>query len=458
MVYLNTLLLFFIVFHEEVCGHSKAKLNKIHKTVKNISKDISHLSEDHCVEAQFIVDTCNQQLSVGADPDENFSNFQDCLSETLNSTTLCGINEDIFVIHGCPSCQTYVNNVDDCGAPTFPPPSCDFIKAEETIKCIERNVSRIPIWPPFPIYANCTKCVCPNLEYRPNWNNSCELEECSRPQAILRSGGSSESNFVEVINENGESVCILNSLRSSRTFHTMDGDTLCGGKESRKSCLKLRNGEWIEIPWELNQERYNHVSWKKSNNDIVLMGGEGSLQTSEVLTDVGSNDGFQLKYSTSDACSIQFENYVLITGGYYTLSIVSKYNEIGWLEDLPSLNDERHSHGCGHYYNSNNELVYLVVGGSNLETITSSTETFTEGSSQWIVAAATPIEGMGIRGVSLNNEIFLTGGYYNGEYSRKIYKFDDEDWIPVGQANETHAFHALSVIPFMEVEPYCNVS
>jgi len=455
MVYLNTLLLFLIGFHEEVFGHSRKKLNKIHQIVKTNRIGINRLSEGNCVQPQYVVDTCNQQLNVdpGADPDENLSNFYDCFNETASN--LCETGDLVFV--PCFACQSAVNNAPKCGGPHSTP--CNFTAAINTIKCIERNVKMV-LLKPFNFFANCSRCVCPCLPFRPGWRDSCEVKECKKIEAIVSTGGSSESNFVEVFNENGESVCVINSLTSSRTFHTMDGDTLCGGKESRKSCLKLRNGEWNEIPWELNKERYRHVSWKKSNNDIVLMGGEGSLLTSEILTGVGSNDGFQLKYSTSDACSIQFENYVLITGGHYTLTTVSKYDEIGWLEDFPSLNDGRHSHGCGHYYNSNNDLVYLVVGGSNLETITSSTELFTEGASQWMVAATTPIEGMGIRGVSLNNEIFLTGGYYDGEYSRQIYKFDDadEDWIPVGQAIETHAFHALSVIPFMEVEPYCNGS
>ena len=36
---------------------------------------------------------------------------------------------------------------------------------------------------------------------------------------------------------------------------------------------------------------------------------------------------------------------------------VSVYNINGWMEDLPSMQDKRASHGCGHYINNNNQMV-----------------------------------------------------------------------------------------------------
>ena len=62
-----------------------------------------------------------------------------------------------------------------------------------------------------------------------------------------------------------------------------------------------------------------------------------------------------------DACSIQFNEKVIVTGGLYTTRTVSVYNIEGWMEDLPDLNTGRLYHGCGHYVDNNNNIVRLVL-------------------------------------------------------------------------------------------------
>ena len=42
---------------------------------------------------------------------------------------------------------------------------------------------------------------------------------------------------------------------------------------------------------------------------------------------------------------------------YFTRAEVSVYNSGGWVEDLPGLNTGRHGHGCGHFVNTDNEVV-----------------------------------------------------------------------------------------------------
>ena len=61
------------------------------------------------------------------------------------------------------------------------------------------------------------------------------------------------------------------------------------------------------------------------------------------------------------ACSIQFNEKVIVTGGYYTETTVSVYDIGGWVEDLPDLNTGRLEHGCGHYVDNNNDIVRLVL-------------------------------------------------------------------------------------------------
>ena len=59
----------------------------------------------------------------------------------------------------------------------------------------------------------------------------------------------------------------------------------------------------------------------------------------------------------SDACSIQLEDIVILTGGVSTENTVSVYSTDGWLEDLPDLLTGRYDHGCGHYVNNDDKLV-----------------------------------------------------------------------------------------------------
>ena len=46
------------------------------------------------------------------------------------------------------------------------------------------------------------------------------------------------------------------------------------------------------------------------------------------------------------ACSITLDDHVVITGGYDTMTRVSRYEESGFVRNMPSLNNGRDNHGC----------------------------------------------------------------------------------------------------------------
>ena len=91
------------------------------------------------------------------------------------------------------------------------------------------------------------------------------------------------------------------------------------------------------------------------------------------------------------------------------------------------MNSARKNHGCGHYINSNDDLVkkcwleeifisyifqvYLVTGGFGL----SSTELLVSGAAAWRELAGgdgdLPTVLHGIRGVSLDNKLFMIGNH-----------------------------------------------
>ena len=61
----------------------------------------------------------------------------------------------------------------------------------------------------------------------------------------------------------------------------------------------------------------------------------------------------------SEACAIELDDKVIVTGGVHNSLTVSVYNSAGWVEDLPNMQQGRFDHGCGHFINGNNEMEWF---------------------------------------------------------------------------------------------------
>merc|ERR1712198_66262 len=114
---------------------------------------------------------------------------------------------------------------------------------------------------------------------------------------------------------------------------------------------------------------------------------------------------------TTGQCNIQFDDYVVITGGGYGDSSYSTtvvaYNDDGFLYYLPPLVEGRAFHGCGHYIDNDGNMVYLVTGGvinsTSTITDTATTELSINGGA-WKPSGDLPTPRIGLRCVSLNNK------------------------------------------------------
>merc|ERR1719320_2144659 len=116
-----------------------------------------------------------------------------------------------------------------------------------------------------------------------------------------------------------------------------------------------------------------------------------------------------MKYNTRYACAITDKTTVIITGGEMTPRIVSRYGTGGHIEDLPSLNQGRHDHGCGAYTDDSGEQMFLVVGGLYKgQTYISSTELLPRSSSAWVTVNNLPKSLSGVRGATLGGSLYLT--------------------------------------------------
>jgi len=86
-----------------------------------------------------------------------------------------------------------------------------------------------------------------------------------------------------------------------------------------------------------------------------------------------------------------------------------------------------------------------------------------ENSQNWLSpkSANLPSKRTGPRAISLNNDIFITGGALKSK-SSEIYSdilfFDKKTkkWVKTGDLNQPRYGHALAVLPFNEVKPYCH--
>ena len=114
-------------------------------------------------------------------------------------------------------------------------------------------------------------------------------------EGILITGGYDTGTIVEVIFGNG-THCTLPSLPHGRIWHSQSGLTACGGSDSpaRETCTTFSSGAWA-TSHNLMEKRLRHVSWN-SPTGIMLLGGLGSEQTTELLSSTSTSAQFDLPY------------------------------------------------------------------------------------------------------------------------------------------------------------------
>ena len=256
--------------------------------------------------------------------------------------------------------------------------------------------------------------------------------------------------------------------------HTQSGLVACGGGESEttKICQTFSSGHW-EKTHTLLKSRNLHIAWS-SPFGTLLMGGSlcsgqlPSCKTTEVINDFGeSRAGFELTHKINSGCAIHMEEKFIITGGVGSSGSVYAYNMQGLIkeEKYPNLlSGTRYYHGCGHYFNNDNILVYLVTGGYNWIPVTlSSTEIFFSGGNSWIEVKELPLPMYGLSGISIHNQVIMTGGVekyglLKTKSTNKVFSFDitSEQWIHIGNMTGERCKHGISLVPVEEIAEYCK--
>ena len=121
--------------------------------------------------------------------------------------------------------------------------------------------------------------------------------------AIIITGGEgdrdTELSSVEVVSPSGVPLpCTVPPLPNPRDSHTQDGEVACGGFYPLPTCVSLTASGWA-TSHNLVDRRYDHMSWR-SPAGLLLMGGQYSRRTTELLSDTNSSSSpsFDLEYDT----------------------------------------------------------------------------------------------------------------------------------------------------------------
>jgi len=329
--------------------------------------------------------------------------------------------------------------------------SSEQVKTHEKVNQLQRDISKI-----LNVTSDVASSDAENPDSTDNLDNKFQEEE--EEKVIVVSGGYSTYTTVEAISLDGTPLCTLPDLPDARRRHTMDGHLLCGGYDTYTSCLHYIAGKWTRFRRNFVKSRSYHVSWMRPDGEVVLLGGEYSMKTSEVVTASGEQRSYDLKHNTYYACAIKLDKFVIITGGKYSKTLVSKYDMNGWMKDLATLNTGRYNHGCGFYYRDTNELTYLVTGGhDNGGHRILSTEIMSSSLARWVYVGNLPTAMYGLKGISISNQIFITGGS-NGTDIADILKYNPatDQWEKTGNMNTARHNHAVAALPLKEVEPFCS--
>merc|ERR1719341_358738 len=224
-----------------------------------------------------------------------------------------------------------------------------------------------------------------------------------------------------------------------RYYHTMDSLYICGGK--RSNCLHFFEGEW-SLYFEMEDSFEGHSSWE-TDLGILLLGGAIWGRSSKFVPTNGEESGpsIELAHKSRYACAMPdlTSDSAILTGGSVGESYVARYDLNGFVEALPSMLVARQHHGCGSYLRPDGTQVYMVAGGNARNgfdySLTASTEMLTSGADTWVLATPLPTARSGLKGVSVDNRVYMTGGgSYTDEDDSDIVYDDILEWQDEEQA------------------------
>jgi len=264
---------------------------------------------------------------------------------------------------------------------------------------------------------------------------------------------------VEAFNPGTGRSCSLPDLAQEMEHHSHCDRLICRDR----SCIKIHSsGSSSPASVSLRERRSKHMCWSLPGGEVMLIGGEYSQYTSEVVSADGSStksNWWSLAHKTYSACGVGVGEHFIITGGEdryrrdWALNNVVRYGRHGDFKELPRLNVRRSYHACATYLTDNGQNVLLVSGGwNNRAKYLDSTEIMVD-FTYWKPAAYLPSPRSGLQAASLDNKVFVFGGYKASnsilslEASKSILSYDPDSnrWETAGSMTLPRYDHAVAV-------------
>merc|ERR1719300_1167394 len=368
-------------------------------------------------------------------------------------------------------------------------PQREILSNEEILKNIEKilvnanqNISQIEIsikgtskkteccaCPPSP--SSTTSTTPPSAPQQPTYSTTTTttvpVPTCiSTKPAIIVSGGWPNKKSVELYHSNFTHWLTLPNLIDDRAAHTQNGLLACGGTYSGQNCETLNLGVNTWKEFALDIDRHYHTSWSRPSGAILFGGWSHEAQISAVkVTGTKHSTAFSLNDETYGSCAIELPTKVIISGGAMgaeTIHDVHVYNDKGFVGSLAPLKQGRRDHACGYYKTSKGTEVYIVVAGLDWPNYLDSTEMFDGSSWNYVKSAKFPHRIDGIRGISIDNKIYVTGGHNGHKSYNFLFQYDNkqEKWEKLNEVAlvKERAYHAVSLLDVCSLTPLTNES
>lgn len=287
---------------------------------------------------------------------------------------------------------------------------------------------------------------------------------------ILIAAGRNKNGYLrstEEFNPWMKETSLVGDISADRHSPSFCNNFLCGGNPAVRSCEKFDGiSSFKAMSVSLVEPRSSHMCWGLQSGEVLLLGGQQSPTTTEVISADGtsSKGDFTLPFEISFACGVEMGDKFVVTGGmnhsswYNGVSTVVEFSLSGSYRHLTEMNIGRRSHACSKFVTDSGDIALMVVGGAPSHDATevpqlTSVEIMVK--STWYKKEPLPSPRYYLAAATLDNSVSVFGGAFHDEgyiYHDEIFTYtysgltQNGTWNMTGTMSEKRAFHIVTKV------------